>query len=187
MSQDRSNKYAQLHNGHSPSGRGEACASVLRFRTFEVIPSARQITSDQGEVELGSRAFDLLVVLLQARGYVVQKNVIIRAVWPSTTVDDSNLRFQMGALRKALGQHRDVIKTIPGRGYLLAEDDDHVPSQRTPCTGMSELSRRLTTDHASMQRFTTERIAELEHENSRLRVAIANLALGARFLKSLSA
>ena len=41
-------------------------------------------------------------------------------VWPSTLVEESNLRFQMMSLRKALGKDRDIIKTIPGRGYLFA-------------------------------------------------------------------
>ncbi len=44
-------------------------------------------------------------------------------VWPSTVVDESNLRFQMASLRKILGEDRDVIKTIPRRGYLFTLED----------------------------------------------------------------
>ena len=107
----------------------EACApaatnTVLRFRRFSMIPGARVLLADGSPVPLGSRAFDLLLVLVQARGTLVTKEAIIRRVWPSTIVEESNLRFQMACVRKALGRDRDLIKTIPGRGYLLAADID---------------------------------------------------------------
>jgi DNA-binding winged helix-turn-helix (wHTH) protein len=53
---------------------------------------------------------------------VVEKEAIVSFVWPNTIVEESNLRFQMAALRKALGRDRDIIKTIPGRGYFLAQE-----------------------------------------------------------------
>ncbi|MBC9034444.1 winged helix-turn-helix domain-containing protein [Sphingomonas sp. JC676] len=74
-------------------------------------------------VEIGSRAFDLLIVLLRSRGEIVSKEEIVRRVWPSTTVDESNLRFQMTVLRRVLGKDRDRIKTVPGRGYLFVDDE----------------------------------------------------------------
>jgi DNA-binding winged helix-turn-helix (wHTH) protein len=77
---------------------------------------------EEQPVECGSRAFDLLHVLLLSRGKVVSKDDIVRHVWPTTCVEESNLRFQMASLRKVLGTYRDLIKTIPGRGYLLASD-----------------------------------------------------------------
>ena len=81
-----------------------------------------QAFADGRPVRLGSRAFDLLVVLLNARGRLVSKDEIVNRVWPSLAVEESNLRFQMAALRRALGEDRDVIKTISGRGYLLAAE-----------------------------------------------------------------
>jgi DNA-binding winged helix-turn-helix (wHTH) protein len=59
---------------------------------------------------------------LRSRGKIVSKDEIVRHVWPTTCVEESNLRFQMASLRKVLGTYRDSIKTIPGRGYLLASD-----------------------------------------------------------------
>ena len=64
-----------------------------------------------------------MVALLRARGQLVDKTEIVRSVWPSTTVDESNIRFQVASLRKALGPEGDLIKTIPGRGYLLADPE----------------------------------------------------------------
>jgi hypothetical protein len=89
---------------------------------------SRTLTCNDHVVPIGSRAYDLLMVLLRSRGRLVTKEEIMRAVWPSTFVDESNVRFQMGCLRKALGSERDWIKTIPGRGYLLVEEDGAVGS-----------------------------------------------------------
>lgn len=105
-----------MHNQRPDAKEDEV---ALRFRRFTVVPGARRLFADGVTIELGSRAFDLLVVLLQSAGRVVSKTDIFAYVWPSTIVEESNLRFQMAALRSALGPDRDIIKTVPGRGYLL--------------------------------------------------------------------
>ncbi|WP_352570653.1 response regulator [Mesorhizobium sp. M0074] len=106
--------------GEEPESFGER---PLRFRRFCVLPRSRVLLCDGRPVPIGSRAFDLLTALLRVRGTIVEKNGILKCVWPSTIVDDSNLRFQMAALRRVLGSDGDMIKTIPGRGYLFADDD----------------------------------------------------------------
>ena len=95
----------------------------LRFRNFTLYPGDRVLMRDGEPVEIGGRAFDLLLVLLRSRGSIVGKDEITEHVWPSTLVDESNLRFQMACLRRALGPDRDVIKTIQGRGYLFVSED----------------------------------------------------------------
>ena len=98
----------------------------IGFGEFLAIPASRSLLHRGIPVELGGRAFDLLMVLLRSRGTLVTHNEIVHYVWPSTIVDESNLRFQMACLRKALGAARDYIKTVPGRGYLFigVEDDE---------------------------------------------------------------
>jgi DNA-binding winged helix-turn-helix (wHTH) protein len=100
--------------------------TIFAFRRYWVIPSARQIIRGTQSLALGGRAFDLLVVLLQERGKIVSKQDIMTLVWPSTTVDEGNLRFQMTVLRRVLDEDRDIIKTIPGRGYLFALENDRI-------------------------------------------------------------
>ena len=102
-----------------PIAMRERNPEVICFDRFSVVLGARQVLADGRAVELGSRAFDLLVVLLKGRGTVVSKETITKYVWPSTIVDESNLRFQVASLRKVLGDSRDLIKTVPGRGYLF--------------------------------------------------------------------
>jgi len=100
----------------------KAIDAAIHFGRFCVRPNARQMFENGQPVEIGSRAFDLLVVLLDSRGLVVSKEEIMHRLWPSTIVEDCNLRQQMTFLRKALGNCRDVIKTVPGRGYIFAAD-----------------------------------------------------------------
>jgi DNA-binding winged helix-turn-helix (wHTH) protein len=94
----------------------------LRFGRWCLVPRARLLLRDGRPVEVGSRAFDLLHLLLSRRGFVVEKNAIVSFVWPNTIVEESILRFQMAALRRTLGEQRSLIKTIPGRGYIFAAD-----------------------------------------------------------------
>jgi DNA-binding winged helix-turn-helix (wHTH) protein len=126
----------------SPGNRDEHAACFC-FGRFEVWPGARLLLRDGKPVELGSRAFDILVALLRSRGELVTKSQLMSQVWPSTVVDEGNLRFQMTTLRKALGDDRDAIKTIPGRGYFFTaeisagRDMDH--PQAAPVAHATEL------------------------------------------------
>ena len=105
-----------------PVGVSGPMSGVLRFRDFVIVPQARSLHRYGRPLDIGSRAFDLLVILALYRGQIVSKRAIIAFVWPTTIVEESNLRFQMVLLRKVLGQDGHLIKTIPGRGYLLATD-----------------------------------------------------------------
>lgn len=155
-----------------------AVARVLAFRSFRVFPAARRVLRGDREIELGGRAFDLLVALLKARGQVVSKSLIMREVWPSTTVDECNLRFQMATLRKALGCDRDVIKTIPGRGYLIIDEVDERGRQASSSEDLATEEIAEAAPQALDRRSSpAPRLMELEAENIRLRLAIARLTL----------
>jgi FixJ family two-component response regulator/DNA-binding winged helix-turn-helix (wHTH) protein len=95
---------------------------VVRFGRFCVLPRARQLLVDGQPIELGSRAFDLLMALIGAPGILITKREIISRVWPDTVVEESNLKVQMSALRRVLNADRDVIKTVHGRGYVFTSE-----------------------------------------------------------------
>ena len=102
---------------------GETLGSV-GFGRFQLLPQRRELRADGVMVELGSRAFDILLILTQARGELVTKDELLSRVWPDTVVEENNLVVQISALRKALGEGRDFIRTVSGRGYrFLAEID----------------------------------------------------------------
>ena len=94
----------------------------LQFGSFRLQPRSRVLLQHGRPVDIGSRAFDLLHVLLRAHGSVVTKAEIVSHVWPDVFVDEINLRVQVFYLRKALGEDRDLVKNVPGRGYLLTVD-----------------------------------------------------------------
>jgi adenylate cyclase len=71
-------------------------------------------------IEMGSRALDILGVLIERPGELVRRAEIISAVWPGAAVEDSNLDVQIAALRRVLDGGRTeggCIQTIRGRGY----------------------------------------------------------------------
>ncbi|WP_156992374.1 ATP-binding protein [Paraburkholderia oxyphila] len=79
----------------------------------------REVTENGLPLRIGSRAFDVLEFLIDASGSLVLKDEIISHVWPDTVVEENNLQVQIAVLRKALGEDRGMIRTIPGRGYQL--------------------------------------------------------------------
>jgi DNA-binding winged helix-turn-helix (wHTH) protein len=106
-----------LPNGASWSRRATAASADLEFGRFRVLLRRRQLLAGGAPVELGTRAFDLLLVLLEADGALVTKEELLSRVWSGVVVSEDNLKFQVSALRKALGADRDVIHTEFGRGY----------------------------------------------------------------------
>jgi hypothetical protein len=65
---------------------------------------------------------DVLFVLIEARGELVTKDELLSRAWPNTTVEENNLQFQVSTLRKALGEDRDLIRTVSGRGYRFVAE-----------------------------------------------------------------
>jgi DNA-binding winged helix-turn-helix (wHTH) protein len=108
-----------LSHGANRSGSTTADAA-LEFGRVRVLLRQRQLLADGVPVELGTRAFDLLLVLLQADGSLVTKEQLLSRVWPGIVVSEENLKVQVSALRKALGADRDVVRTEFGRGYRFA-------------------------------------------------------------------
>jgi TolB-like protein/DNA-binding winged helix-turn-helix (wHTH) protein/Flp pilus assembly protein TadD len=95
---------------------------AVEFGRFRLLPHRRELRADGVVVELGSRAFDVLMVLTEARGALVTKDEILSRVWPDTVVEENNLVVQISALRKALGEDRDLIRTVFGRGYRFVAE-----------------------------------------------------------------
>ena len=94
-----------------------ATDAILAFGRFRVLRRQRLLLADGVPVELGTRAFDILMVLLEADGALVTHNEMQSRVWPGIVVARDNLKVQISALRKALGEDRELIRTENGRGY----------------------------------------------------------------------
>jgi predicted ATPase/DNA-binding winged helix-turn-helix (wHTH) protein len=95
---------------------------TIKFGRFQVLPHRREFFAEGVRVPLGSRAFDVLMVLIEAGGELVTKDEILSRVWPGMVVEEHSLQFHISALRKVLGKDRGFIKTISGRGYRFVAD-----------------------------------------------------------------
>lgn len=120
---------------------GETLGSV-GFGRFQLLPQRRELRAGGVMVELGSRAFDILLILTEARGELVTKDELLSRVWPDTVVEDNNLVVQISALRKALGEGRDFIRTVSGRGYRFVAEIHSSEAERPVDRGaISETTR----------------------------------------------
>ncbi|MBV8132975.1 MAG: winged helix-turn-helix domain-containing protein [Alphaproteobacteria bacterium] len=104
----------------------EARAS-FEFGRFRILPRRREVLADGRQMELGGRAFDVLVALVEANGAVVSKDELMSRAWPGRIVEDNNLHAQVKALRKAFSDH-DLIRTVVGRGYQFTGEIRALPA-----------------------------------------------------------
>ncbi len=87
----------------------------LVFGRFELRTAERLLLADGLPLSLGSRAFDVLVALAARRDRVVDKDELLRVVWPGLVVEENNLTVQISTLRRLL--EPGTITTVTGRGY----------------------------------------------------------------------
>jgi DNA-binding winged helix-turn-helix (wHTH) protein len=95
---------------------------AILFGEFRLVPATRTLTRNGSPVHLGARALDILIALLERAGQIVSKAELFAVVWPTTCVEESNLRVQLSALRRALGDGRSgarLIVNVAGRGYIF--------------------------------------------------------------------
>jgi DNA-binding winged helix-turn-helix (wHTH) protein/TolB-like protein/Tfp pilus assembly protein PilF len=93
------------------------------FGRFRLDPTDRLLLRDQEVVPLTPKVFDTLLVLVEAEGRVVEKDDIMKRVWPDTFVEEGNLTQNISVLRKALGESAEgiaYVETLPRRGYRFA-------------------------------------------------------------------
>src|SRR6202795_4016715 len=92
----------------------------ISFGPYRFLAAQRLLLEGDQPVRLGSRAFNILAALVERPGEVIGKDELKSRTWPKTFVEDANLKIQVSALRRALGDGqggRRYIATIPGRGY----------------------------------------------------------------------
>jgi DNA-binding winged helix-turn-helix (wHTH) protein len=95
-------------------------ATAISFGCFHVLPSQRLLLEGDRPLRLGSRAFDILVALVERPGRLVSKDELRNLVWPDTFVEAGNLKVQVATLRRTLRDGEDghrYISTVAGRGY----------------------------------------------------------------------
>src|SRR6202035_3820784 len=93
---------------------------VVSFGPFRLFAAERQLKKGDEPLQLGGRAFDTLIALVERAGEVVTQRELNSRVWTDVTVEEANLRVHIRSLRLALGDGLEgarYIVTAPGRGY----------------------------------------------------------------------
>jgi Tol biopolymer transport system component/DNA-binding winged helix-turn-helix (wHTH) protein len=95
--------------------------AVYEFGGYRLDPRARVLSLRDRPIALAPKSFDLLLLLVERRGRVVERDELIRELWPDTVVEEANLTFQVSTVRKALGEDGSTrIETVPKHGYRFS-------------------------------------------------------------------
>src|SRR5215470_147177 len=86
---------------------------------WEIDLARRELRLKRHPVDLGSRAFEVVEVLVGSAGEPVDKYAVMDRLWPGAVVEENTLQAHISAVRKALGADRNLVKTVSGRGYRL--------------------------------------------------------------------
>lgn len=90
------------------------------FGPFRLDPAERRLVKGEELVSITPKCFDLLTALVENSGHLLEKEVLLERVWPNQFVEESNLSFNISALRKALGEGHNgqrYIETVPKKGF----------------------------------------------------------------------
>ena len=135
-------------NSESSKEISNSTKKLYRFGPFALDPSERLLRRDETAIPLTPKAFDLLVLLVESAGRLLEKDVLMRQLWSDTFVEEANLSNNISLLRKALGESEQgtkYIETVPKRGYRFVADvvELEVAKGATP-TNPSPTSTRQT-------------------------------------------
>ena len=143
-------------------------APPYRFLHAELHPVQRMLRIDGRDCQVGARAFDLLLALVERRDRVVTKSELLDLVWPNSVVEENNVQVHISSLRKLLGAR--AIATIPGRGYrFVAPLDDAADAgeserpARVPPSGLDPRERTSRTNLPAHRPVLIGRGDDLRH------------------------
>ena len=126
----------------APMDPNSGPSASLVFSRFQVSPHRRELLADGKRVSIGGRAFDVLMVLIEARGVVVGKDALMARVWPDRDVEENALQVQITALRAAFGRERSLIRTVSGRGYQFTGEIGRGPADNEDPPSRPEVARQ---------------------------------------------
>ena len=118
---------------------------IYEFGPFRLEPAERKLLRGSEVVALTPKVFDMLVMLVRNNGHLLDKDELIRALWPDSFVEEGNLSNNIFVLRKALGTDHEYIETVPRRGYrfggAVLQPPHAAPAPLQAAPGRAELPR----------------------------------------------
>lgn len=114
----------EVLNGCGHKGLREN-SNIYEFGQFRLSTGEKQLLRDGIAVSLTPKAFDLLAVLVENRGHLLEKAELLDRVWPGSFVEEANLSVKMSEVRRALGEgpnDHHYVQTVPRRGYRFVAE-----------------------------------------------------------------
>jgi serine/threonine protein kinase/tetratricopeptide (TPR) repeat protein len=120
MEKDPNRRYQNLREVRRDLAMSKQHRRVYEFGPFKVDVAERLLSRGNEVIDLKPKVFELLVLLVQNAGRLMEKDQLLQALWPDTIVEEVNLNVNVSTLRKALGDSPaspQYIETAPKRGY----------------------------------------------------------------------
>ncbi|MEH2493158.1 ATP-binding protein [Bradyrhizobium sp. AZCC 2230] len=140
-----------LENASRGKGSASLDLDAVSFGPFSL--RSRLLERDGVPVKLGSRAMDILRLLISRAGEVVPKNEILAFAWSGLAVEEISLRVHVAELRKVLGDGKDgarYITNVPSRGYCFVatvERGERLPASKSALQAAGSVASPLALPH----------------------------------------
>jgi len=161
---------------------------LYEFGPFRLEPVERKLLRGNEIVVLTPKAFDTLVLLVRNSGHLLEKDELIRMLWPDSFVEEGNLSNNIFVLRKALGEDPPYIETVPKRGYRFVGAVRQLPSAEKALGEQREFASDALTTPAQTLLPQTTPTAEpgiVAGNRKRATVLVLTFAMVAALLSSL--
>lgn len=126
------------------------------FKNFRLDLEERMLLHDNKPIPLTPKMFHLLKVLIDNRGRVVEKDALMQEVWQGSFVEESNLAFNIGQIRKVLGDNArqpTFIETVPKRGYRFIAEVKETTGETESVNDLPAISQPAETLPANRLKF----------------------------------
>lgn len=167
-----------------------------QFDDFQIEVDERLLKKGHNVISLTPKAFDTLLVLLENRGKVVDKEILLNEIWPNTFVEETTLAQNIFTLRKALGtleNGKPFIETVPRRGYKFVVEVNEVISSEETVLVQRNVHTKINAEHtihksdepeiedntANLEKrvLTTQKSASLQFIDNHLRLLTGGLVI----------
>ena len=127
-------------------------SQLYEFGEFRLDTEERLLLRGGQPVPLAPKVFDTLVLLVRNNGHLVDKEALMRALWPDTFVEDVNLSVNISALRKVLGESeagQKYISTVPKKGYRFTAEIRRLENEAADLVVHNRIKARIVTEEVT--------------------------------------
>lgn len=130
--------------------------AFYEFGPFRLDAQERLLLRDGEAVPLTPKSFDLLLALIAQHGHLLEKEELLKLVWPDTIVEEANLASNISLIRKALGDGENgqkFIETVPKRGYRFVADIRKITGENSSLASTAAASTRAEVERTGFRRY----------------------------------